>query len=79
MNKEEFSVYWTDTDDVQHTELRWVSAETAVARAHHLAKGPAALLGIVRRIIITDGLDCCAFLWLRGVGVVFPEQPEVMQ
>jgi hypothetical protein len=76
MNEKEFSVYWTDPDGNVQEELRWVDAKTAVDRAHHLAKGPASLLGIVQRVIITDGGDCCVFEWLRGVGVTFPKELE---
>ncbi len=67
----EFSVWWWDADGNQHEELRFVSAETAVKRAHTLTHGPASVLGIVQRVIITDGGDCTNFEWKHKEGVVY--------
>ena len=68
----EFSVYWTDAGDGQHEELRFVDGEKAVKAAHRLTKGPASMLGMVKRVIITDGGDCINFEWKKGEGIVFP-------
>lgn len=68
---DEFSVYWWDRDGGQHQELRCVDARTAVERAHHLATGPASMLGIVERVIITDGGDFTNFEWKKSEGVTF--------
>ena len=67
----EFSVYWWDTNGVQHEELRFVGAEAAVKAAHRLAEGPTKALGFVERIIITDGGDIGCFEWIKGKGVTF--------
>jgi hypothetical protein len=79
----EFSLYWWDPEDYCHEEMRFVDAETAMKRAANLARGPASLLGIVKRIIITDGGDCTNFEWKHGEGIVFPPQqlkdPEICQ
>jgi hypothetical protein len=72
----EFSVYWWDRNGGQHEEVRFVEAERAVAASRRLAHGPASALGIVERVIITDGGDCCCFEWRRGEGVVFPPAEE---
>jgi hypothetical protein len=40
-------------------------------KSKRLADGPAKALGIVERIIITDGDDCVNFEWKRGQGVTF--------
>lgn len=69
---EEFSVYWTDVDGHQHTELRFVDGEKAVSACHRLTHGPAAMLGIVERVIITDGGDCCCFEWNKEHGLIWP-------
>jgi hypothetical protein len=70
----EFSVYWWDRDNGQHQELRFVKALPAVKAARRLSHGPASQLGMVNRVIITDGGDCCVFEWLKGHGVVWPKQ-----
>ncbi len=68
----EFSVFWWDDHGTQYEELRFVAAEAAVKRAHTLTHGPASLLGVVRRVIITDGGDCTNFEWKYGEGVTYP-------
>lgn len=70
MNRE-FSVYWWDNNDKYYAELKFVSAEQAVEKAKSLSDRPAAKVGIIKRIIITDGLDCIVFEWVKGK-VVFP-------
>jgi hypothetical protein len=72
MSKNEFSVYWWDINGVCTDELRFVSAQDAVDRASFLAHGPGAKIGVISRIIITDGLDLTCFEWLKDKGVVFP-------
>lgn len=67
----QFSVYWWDTHGTQHEELRFVSAEAAVVRCHSLTSCPASVLGLIQRVIITDGGDCTNFEWKKGEGVTF--------
>ena len=68
----EFSVYWWDQTGGQYEELRFVSAEEATKAAQRLTKGPASRLGIVDRVIITDGVDCICFEWNARQGLIFP-------
>jgi hypothetical protein len=75
----EFSVYWWDAEDGYHAELRFVTAKKAMDRAASLAKGPAAMIGVVRRIIITDGGDCTVFDWIHGTGVVWPTEKHIRE
>ena len=72
MTRGEFSVWWWDVDGGQHEELRFVDAEKAMDRVVALAKGPSSHLGIVTRIIITDGGDCTCLEWRKLEGLVFP-------
>jgi hypothetical protein len=65
----EFSVYWWDPEDRQYEEARFTDAETAVGAAVRLTRGPAAVMGIIKRVIITDGGDCCCFEWKDGKNV----------
>jgi hypothetical protein len=71
-DREEFSVYWWDAENNQHREFSdLVSAERAVQAAHRLTQGPAAMLGMVNRVIITDGGDFCCFEWIKDKGITF--------
>jgi hypothetical protein len=69
----EFSVYWTDPDGNNHKELAFVSARDAVEKAHSLSTRPAAKIGVIQKIIITDASDFTCFLWQDGK-VVYPNQ-----
>jgi hypothetical protein len=51
---------------------RFVGAEEAVRTAKDYSTRPAILLGVIERIIITDGGDCTVFEWKAGEGVTFP-------
>ena len=68
----EFSVCQLFEDDTYEYVRRYVSAEEAVKAAHHYCHSVGARLGTTRRVIITDGGDCCNFEWQFGKGVVFP-------
>jgi hypothetical protein len=70
----EFSVYWDDPEGNHHCELSMVDAETAVRFAIEFPKRPAGLLGIIRRVIITDGGDFTVYEWKYGEGQTFPER-----
>jgi len=69
---DEFSVFWFDREDHYHAERCFVDAETAVRLAFSLTERPAAKLGMIRRVIITDGGDCTSFEWKHGIGVTYP-------
>jgi hypothetical protein len=64
-----------EPDDNYEYVLRFVDPKTAVEKAHDLTTRPAAKIGIIRRVLITDGGDCVAFEWFHDKGVVFPPQP----
>jgi len=68
----EFNVFWFDPDGNTHKEREFVTAMEAVECARSLSTRPAAKLGVIRRIMITDGDDFCVFLWEDG-RVVFPD------
>lgn len=68
----EFSVYWFDADECSYPELRGVDAKTSVEFAKGLTERPAALMGIIQRIVITDGGDFTVFEWKNGEGVTYP-------
>ena len=70
---EEFSVYWWDREDGQHEELRFVPADKATRAFERLTLGPASMLGMVKRVIITDGGDCICAEWRDGK-LTYPTQ-----
>lgn len=70
--KELFNVVVFYPDDSYTYERRGVSAHEAVIAAKSFTERPAAQLGMIRRVIITDSGDCCNFEWRHGEGVTFP-------
>ena len=75
----EFSVYWWDPADNYYTEKRFVPAAEAMECVVDLIQRPAAKAGIIIKVMITDGGDCCVFEWKNGEGVVFPPPMEKKQ
>jgi hypothetical protein len=73
MSEHEFSVWWDDPEGFHHAERRFVSAHEAVECAKSLTQRPAAMLGVIRRVIITDGGDFINFEWQYGRGITFPQ------
>jgi len=67
-----FNVFWWDRDGGQHKELSFVEAMPAMKACARLTQGPASVLGIVDRVIITDSSDCTCFEWIKGKGITFP-------
>jgi hypothetical protein len=55
-----FSLYWWDPQGNQHTELKHVDVNKIKSAWERLTCGPAAKMGVVQRVIITDALDCIA-------------------
>jgi hypothetical protein len=75
MNEEkEFSVVQFFEDNSYEYVRTFVTAQEAAKVAEHYIHSVAAKLGIVKRVIVTDGEDYCCFDWVNGKGVVFPPQ-----
>jgi len=72
MSAGEFSVVQFFPDDTHETICAFVDARTAVETAKSYTDRPAALIGIIRRVIITDGGDYTVFEWKFGEGVTYP-------
>ena len=53
-----------------------VDGKEAVEAAYHYTHNVAAKLGLVERVIITDGGDHTCFEWLKGKGVTWPPRRE---
>jgi hypothetical protein len=76
---ERFSVYQFLADGSHEQVRELVPAEEAVKAAHHYTHNVAARLGMVERVIITDGGDDTCFEWKRGEGVTFPPEAKGRQ
>lgn len=73
----EYSVYWWDQDNHQHTEMQWQFPKRCAEACKRLTQGPAAMLGMVDRVIITDGGDCIVFEWKKGEGITWPTKEQM--
>ena len=67
-----YSVWQFFPDDFHECVARSVGAEEAVRIAHSCTTRPAAQMGIIRKVIVTDDGDCTCFMWEHDKGVVFP-------
>ena len=75
--RSEFSVYQLLADGTTERVRAFVGAEEAVDTFKSLTERPAAQLGIIRRVIITDGGDYTCFEWRYGEGVTFPTREQL--
>jgi hypothetical protein len=75
----EFSVCQFFKGGVYEYVRRGVGAQEAVQAARHYTANVAAKLGMVERVIITDGDDYCCFEWKSGEGVTFPPEARGRQ
>ena len=67
-----FSVHQFFEDDTSERVFEGLSAEAAVNAAKRLTTTVGGRIGAIKRIIITDALDCTVFEWQFGKGVTFP-------
>jgi 1,4-dihydroxy-2-naphthoyl-CoA synthase len=76
MNDEKFSVCQFFANGGYEYVRRYVDAEEAVKAARHYTSNVAVRMGIVNRVIITDGGDMTVFEWKAGKGVTFPPKED---
>jgi hypothetical protein len=70
MSSGEFSLYiWGVDGKTYWCELQYVDAETAVKKAADMSTRPAAIGGLIKKMMITDGGDCSVFEWEYGKGI----------
>ena len=70
-----FSLYQFFPDGSYERLLHHVDIELALNTAASYASRPAAMIGIIQRLIITDAGDSIVFEWRYKYGVVFPIFP----
>ena len=73
----EFRVFQWFPDGGYECVAELVDAQTAVYTARDYTLRPAALLGIIARVSITDGGDYTVFEWKHGQGVTYPPRDAV--
>jgi hypothetical protein len=69
----EYSVYILFPDGTYECLDTFVTAEEALKTAHRNVHKPAALIGIISRVIITDGGDHIVFEWKFKEGITWPQ------
>lgn len=69
---EAHSVYIFFPDGTSHCEGRNLDALPAIQRARSFINRPAAKLGVITRIIVTDRGGATNFEWKYGEGITFP-------
>ena len=68
----EYSVcQFFDTGEYEYVR-RWVGIEEAVKAAKHYSESVGARIGIVVKVIVTDGGDCTNLVWEFGQGLTYP-------
>jgi len=72
MGAGDFDVYQFFIGDTWEKVREGVDAEEAVRAARHYTSSVGARFGTTKRVIITDGDDCCCFEWKHGEGITFP-------
>jgi hypothetical protein len=72
MTTGEYSVVQFFADDTYEIVRERVEAKEAVETAKSFTERPAALIGIIKRVIIVDAGDFINFEWRFGEGVVYP-------
>lgn len=71
MSHGEFSVFQFFTNGEYERVRDHVDAEEAAKAVKHYTNNVATKLGVVERVIITDGGDSTCFEWTKGKGVTF--------
>lgn len=70
----EFSTAVFYTDDTHEYVRRWVSPQEAMEAFIHHTNSVAVRLGMVKKVIITDGLDYTNMEWKKEKGITYPPE-----
>ena len=73
----EFSVCQFFTDGKYEYVRRFVTAEEAVNAFKHYTDNVATRMGLIAKVIVTDGGDCVNLEWQKGKGITYPPKQEV--
>ncbi len=75
-DEERFSVYQFFAGDFNERIAHGIPIKDAMFLAGDYARRPAAKLGVIKKVMITDEGDHCVFLWENGIGVTWPTPAE---
>lgn len=70
----EFSVCQFFVDGTHEYVRRWVSVEEAMDAFAHYTNNMATFVGVVERVIVTDGDDYTNVEWKKGEGITYPPE-----
>ena len=73
----EYSVCQFLEDGSYEYVRRFVDIDEALGAFKHYTDNIATRLGLIARVIITDGGDCINLEWQKGKGITFPTKEEV--
>lgn len=73
---DKFSVCQFFVDGNYEYVRRYVGAEEAVKAFQHYTNSVAVKMGVIDRVILTDGGDCVNMEWVKGKGITYP--PELV-
>ena len=72
----EYSVCQFFQDDTHEYVRRYVDEGEAIRALRHYTDNVATRMGVVKRVIITDGGDCVVVEWIHGEGIVWPPKKD---
>jgi hypothetical protein len=72
----EYSVCQFFMNDTHEYVRRWVGPEEAMAAFKFYTQNVASRMGIVQRVIVTDGGDCTNAEWVYEKGITFPPEAK---
>ena len=71
-----FNVVWFDPNEFYEYVGRNLEGLEAIKLAKSYTERPAALIGGIARVIVTDSGDITVFEWKHGIGITFPTPAE---
>jgi hypothetical protein len=76
MSDNEFSVCQFFTDGSYEYVRRFVTVDEAFKAVKHYTNNVAIKMGLIEKVIITDGGDSTVFEWTHKDGVVWPKEEK---
>ncbi len=76
----EYSVaVWGADGETYWYDKRYVAAEVAIPHSKKVIDSVGGRIGMISKVMVTDGGDCCVVLWEYGKGIVFPTKEDMAQ
>jgi hypothetical protein len=74
---EPFNVIIFFPDETWIYEAQGIEERAAAELAIECTGRPAAKLGFIAKVMVTDMLDRCCFEWQNGKGIIFPTREDI--